>query len=122
MEKGFSKRTGESPPEREKYESCDAAQQILSLDNINTCSACQSQGFLLCTCFIFLFNKLFSKNPQGSNFSFPSYPLRLSKTLGFAVAGRKMEFHPLFYPDAPCGAYFKMHHWPVSFVAVVLYG
>lgn len=34
-----------------RHPSSDVAPQILGLDNINTSSACQNQGFLLCTFF-----------------------------------------------------------------------
>lgn len=54
----------------------DVAQQILGLDNINTGSACQSQGFLLTSFFIFIPPELFVKNPQGFTFLISeSYPL-----------------------------------------------
>lgn len=63
-------------PKSTRHPRGDVAQQILGLDNINTSVACQSQGFLLRTFFIFILLSLFTKNPQGFTLLISeSYPL-----------------------------------------------
>lgn len=61
---------------RMRHPSSDVARQILGLDNIDTSAACQSQGFLFGTLFLFIPFNLFTNNHQGFTLLISeSYPL-----------------------------------------------
>lgn len=90
-----------------KLPSSDVAQQILGLDNINTNSACQSQGFLFNTFFFFYpFQPIYKE--KVSHCSFQSHIHFDSQTLWALplLAGKHSCMH-CFPPHPPCCAYFK---------------
>lgn len=106
-----------------RHLSCDVAQQILGLDNINTRSACQSQGFLLSTFFIFYSSPTIYKDSSRLHAShFRVIPTLTLEDGGLCRRWQEDVASPIVFPDAPCGASFKMHRWPVSSVAAASYG
>ena len=60
---------------------------------------------------------------KASHFSFQSrIHFDSRRQVGLRHRRQEDEGSPIVFTVAPQGAYFKMHHWPVSTVAVVLYG